>query len=229
MKNLLSEKPTSNLHGRLKYITNFINNNDLTDKNILDIGCGFGWFELYVLSNNPHLIVGTEISKDDLFTINHYLHDSRLKTCIGDGTNLPFRSKSFDTVVSWDVLEHVKRNKDIRMFQEVARVIKTGGYFYLSTPYASFQSILFDPAWYLISHRHYSLNQIIRMADFTGFVLVETHLRGGFWDIIQTLDMYFSKWVLGRKPILSDKLIKMVDKEYQHKGIVSLFVKLKKC
>src|SRR3990172_3602467 len=129
MINLISEKPTIDLHGRLKFITKFVKADDLINKKVLDIGCGFGWFELFALSQKPKTIVGTEISLNYLQTINKNLHEPRLKTCVGDATNLPFKNNSFDTVVSWEVLEHVKKGTDHKMFKEVARVIKKGGNF----------------------------------------------------------------------------------------------------
>lgn len=42
MKNILSEKPNEILHGRLLASVNFVDDNDIKNKEILDIGFGYG-------------------------------------------------------------------------------------------------------------------------------------------------------------------------------------------
>ena len=40
MKNLIEEKPTNELHGRVKFTVGFVDDKDVKGKEILDIGCG---------------------------------------------------------------------------------------------------------------------------------------------------------------------------------------------
>lgn len=51
---------------------------------------------------------------------------------LADATNLPFGDKSFDAVVSFDVVEHILDDK--QFISEAFRVCKKGGYLVLGTP-----------------------------------------------------------------------------------------------
>ncbi|MEK7449061.1 MAG: methyltransferase domain-containing protein [Planctomycetota bacterium] len=51
----------------------------------------------------------------------------------GDGQYLPFKGEIFDGVIIQAVLEHVQ--KPFRIIRESARILKTGGYIYVETPF----------------------------------------------------------------------------------------------
>ena len=60
-------------------------------------------------------IVGLDVEAEKY---NH----PRLKFFKGSATNLPFRDKSFDVVISVDTLEHLTRKQQVKMVQEAFRV-----------------------------------------------------------------------------------------------------------
>lgn len=226
MRNVLDEKPTTELHGRLKYAAAIVEDADLCGRQVLDIGCGFGWFELNVLARGVASIVGTELSEADLKTINRHLQDPRLSTRVGSALDLPFEQGSFDTVVCWEVLEHLPRGTEPQFFAQVARVLKTGGRFYLSTPHGALLSTVADPAWWLIGHRHYTTQRLHALARDGGFQVDQLELRGGVWDLAALLNLYFSKWILRRRPVAEAAFTKRVDDEYTRPGFAGLFVKM---
>jgi 2-polyprenyl-3-methyl-5-hydroxy-6-metoxy-1,4-benzoquinol methylase len=228
MRNLLDEKPTLELHGRLKYTVAFVDDEDLRQKRVLDIGCGFGWFELSALARGAAEVVGTEISETDLRTIKRHLQDSRLSTRVASALELPFDDRHFDTVVSWEVLEHIPRNTEPRMFVEVARVLKPGGRFYVSTPHAALLSQLADPAWWLLGHRHYTAKRLYTLAKAASFAVERLEIRGGFWEVTSLLNLYFSKWILRRRPLAEKALTARIDREYETPGFGGLYAKLTK-
>jgi len=229
MRNLISEKPSSKLHGRLAYTVVFVETADIKDKTILDIGCGYGWFELNALSRDTQMIVATEITKNDLETIKKNIKNPRLKLQEADAINLPFANNTFDTVVSWEVIEHIPKNTEKMMFSEIKRVLKPNGMFYLSTPFASWQSKVFDPAWWLISHRHYSQDQLVEFGRKVGFKLQKVNIKGRWWEVLGILNMYFSKWILRKRLVLEKIFIEKIDKEYRDEdGFVDIFAKFKK-
>jgi 2-polyprenyl-3-methyl-5-hydroxy-6-metoxy-1,4-benzoquinol methylase len=228
MRNLLDEKPAADLHGRLRFSVDYVDTADIAGQRLLDIGCGFGWFELNALSRGALKIVGTELSEMSLRPIRKYLKDPPLTTAVASAIGLPFQDHSFDTVVCWEVLEHIPRRTEAIMFAEVARVLKPGGRFYLSTPSAAPISTLADPAWWLIGHRHYSPGKLRQLATAVGLTVLTDVAKGGPWEILFTWNLYFSNWVLRRRPVAEKNFQARVDREYAAQGFNDLFIKMTK-
>ena len=231
MKNILHEEPLdfADLHGRLKYSCLFVAGDDIKGKELLDIGCGFGWFELYTIKKGVKSIVGLERSEEDLHTAKAYIKHPNVSFQIGTAIDLPFKDNSFDAVVCWEVIEHLPKNTEYRMFRDICRVLKSRGRFYLSTPYASFLSITFDPAWWLIRHRHYTSRKLIKLAQETGFEVENVVLNGGWYELIGMNNMYVSKWIFRRSPFLKDFFDRKQDEEYHRSnGFANIFLKLAK-
>lgn len=228
MKNLLHETSTEILHGRRLYSIKLIPDKDIRHKRILDIGCGFGWCEIDFLNRGAKEIVATEVSSSDLTTLRSSLKHPRLTTRVAGATHLPFPKNSFDTVVCWEVIEHIPPHTEDTMFSQVFRVLKPGGSFYLSTPFSHPVSRFLDPAWWLIHHRHYSREQLETYAKNHGLVTEKVYIRGRIWEAVFILDLYFSKWILRRPPILGNFLDRLVDIEYGSPGYIGIFIKYRK-
>jgi len=231
MKNILNEKPNYSLTGRLLASVLFVSNVDLLNKKILDIGCGYGWCELNFLQRGIKEISAVEISEEFLKTVKQNIKDKRLVPKVGNAINLPFKNEFFDTVVSWEVIEHIPINTESKMFSEVFRVLKPDGHFYLSTPYTSVFSNILDPAWWLIGHRHYSFHEIKQLGEETGFVVETVKINGGWWSILGLLNLYFSKWILRKNSLYKEFFINKENVEYDvdyTKGFTNLFVKFTK-
>ncbi len=106
---------------------------------ILDAGCGGGGMALS-LAEEADLVVGIDIV-DRFADAGTRLAAERgvcnLRFAVADGQALPFRDGSFDLVLSHAVIEHVADAP--RYLRECARVLRPGGWMYLSTaPYLSF-------------------------------------------------------------------------------------------
>lgn len=229
MKNIINTKPTTDLHGRALYNTIFVDDLDIKNKNILDIGCGYGWFELNALKRGCNKIIGVEISEKDLKTAKDNIDNEKIKFAIGGATALPFDDNSFDTVVSWEVIEHIPKNMENKMFSEASRVLKNDGVFYLSTPLNNLFSNIFDPAWWLIGHRHYKKDALVKFAKNNGFKIERIVLNGGLWEILGINNLYISKWILRKKPFLEIFFNKKQNNEYQkEKGFTNIFIKFRK-
>jgi SAM-dependent methyltransferase len=106
---------------------------------VLDAGCGGGGMPLS-LSEHAGEVVG--IDPIDRFgqagvTLARERHRGNLHFLRADGMALPFKSGTFDLVLSHAVIEHVADAP--RYLRECRRVLRAGGHFYLSTaPYLSF-------------------------------------------------------------------------------------------
>lgn len=227
MKNILNQKPDSSLRGRLLESVNFVNGIDLSGKKVLDIGCGYGWFEVDTLKKGVEKIVAMETSEGDLKTIKKAIRDERIDFKIGSGTNLLFDDKVFDTIVCWEVIEHLPKNGESKMFSEIYRVLKDDGVLYLSTPNSSILSNIFDPAWFF-GHRHYTLKKLEKLSK-KNFIITNAQVKGGLWNLLSVINMYIAKWVFQRQPFFKDFIEERVDREFQkNRGFVNLFIKFKK-
>jgi malonyl-CoA O-methyltransferase len=94
---------------------------DLTDKCVLDVGCGKGRFARVLHERNPGAeIWGLDISEEMLRFVPAGIH-----TKAGSMTELPFADSTFDFAYATESLEHAV---DIeRAVHEMCRVVKPGG------------------------------------------------------------------------------------------------------
>lgn len=227
MQNILNEPPPSDLHGRLKFTTqDFVESSDIRDKSVLDIGCGYGWFELWAAHNGVREITGLDMTPADLKTAMDNIRLPQVHFKEGGATSLPLGDASRDTAVSWEVIEHIPNGSEPIMFAEVKRVLRPGGVFYLSTPNRNLRSILGDPTYWMINHRHYSLEYFEKLASQTGFKVVKRTVKGGIIEIADMWNLYVSKWVFRRDRFFKQKSLGWTDYDYGRKrGFNTLFIK----
>jgi ubiquinone/menaquinone biosynthesis C-methylase UbiE len=94
---------------------------DLTDKCVLDVGCGKGRFARVLQERNPKAdIWGLDISEEMLRFVPAPIH-----TRAGLMTELPFADSTFDCVYATESLEHAVEIE--RAIDEMCRVLKPGG------------------------------------------------------------------------------------------------------
>jgi 2-polyprenyl-3-methyl-5-hydroxy-6-metoxy-1,4-benzoquinol methylase len=106
----------------------------LKEKIILDVGCGDGGFTTAMVKRD-YKVHGCDVSRDNI-----EMSGLRARKCgidpdifLESGTvSLPYDNDSFDVIVMFDVIEHLKNIPS--MIREVHRVLKSGGYFFSSTP-----------------------------------------------------------------------------------------------
>ena len=109
-------------HGHHRILGSFVEQHQLENSLILEVGCGRGAFQDLVAH-----YVAVDLSEG----VSRYLHKPFL---CASATALPFQDTSFDAIWSIHVLEHVPNPEKALM--EMRRVLKTGGLLFLA------------PAWY---------------------------------------------------------------------------------
>jgi SAM-dependent methyltransferase len=233
MKNISNEKPSlSNLNSRMAYTLKGVSRKDIRNKTILDVGCGFGWCELDFLKKEVKKVIGMEISTSDLAAAKSTIKDKRAEFIVGSGIDIPLKKESIETIVCFEVIEHIPKNTEKKLFSEAHRVLKKGGAFYLSTPYDHPLTKTLDPAWWLIGHRHYSKRKLEKYGLDNGFKVESIKIKGGIWGSLALLYMYIGKWILRmRKPPFLDYLEKLEDSTYatdRGEGIGTIFVTYRK-
>ena len=109
------------------YLLKFIKMNGLKQMNILDISSPF--MMSYILASQ-NKVIKTDINLDEKKKIDG---NERLSFMLEDATQLSFKTNTFDLVYSISVIEHIYKNY-IHAINEMIRVVKPGGYIYLTFP-----------------------------------------------------------------------------------------------
>jgi ubiquinone/menaquinone biosynthesis C-methylase UbiE len=106
---------------------------DPVDGMILEGGCGWGQF-VASLFKNGYRIVGLDYAVRTVETLNRFVPE--LTVIPGDVRKLPFRDKSFSGYWSLGLIEHFFSDRE-DIANEMSRVIKAGGYLFITFPYMS--------------------------------------------------------------------------------------------
>jgi len=105
---------------------------DYEGKRILDVGCGDGALT-YLISKNGGFVTGVDLSEKAInFAKEKTKQCDNLKFMTASVYDLPFESKSFDYVISSDVIEHLRVPE--KMLAEIKRVYNGKGKVIITTP-----------------------------------------------------------------------------------------------
>jgi glycosyltransferase involved in cell wall biosynthesis/ubiquinone/menaquinone biosynthesis C-methylase UbiE len=99
---------------------------------VLDIGCGSGRLTSEIKKTRRELeITGCDKDLEPLDYFEKYFNNGiNIVHC--DAQKLPFKEKSFNAILMFDVLEHLEKPKNA--LKEVRRTLKKGGIFHLAVP-----------------------------------------------------------------------------------------------
>jgi ubiquinone/menaquinone biosynthesis C-methylase UbiE len=197
----------------------------IKNKIVLDIGCWTGQIEK-LASKYTKKITGLDPSKEAI-----KIAKTKNKTAnfiVGSATKLKFPKQSFDTVIFVEVIEHIPQGTEKIAIKEINRVLKPKGHLILSTPNNNIISIMLDPAFFLIKHRHYSVKEITNLLEKENFQIKKIYKTGGIFFLTKSILETICKYSLGKKPKIS-WLERRVEAEYQNVGFATIhFIAQKK-
>ena len=129
-----------------------------TFKDVLDLGTGDSAFANNFHTKNLYLIdkFFEKINANSLKLNNHALGIN------GDAHNLPFKDESIELVLCRKVLHHLQNIQIAK--NEIARIIKQNGYFYLIDIIVDLEDAYYNCASYFRNRNHiryYSVNEIL--------------------------------------------------------------------
>jgi len=101
------------------------------NENVMDLGFGEG-YGASLLAEKCRQIVGVDVAEQVVEYANNKYAKKNCRFVKYDGRLLPFEARSFDIVVSFQVIEHI--DDELAFVSEIHRVLKTGGRLILTTP-----------------------------------------------------------------------------------------------
>lgn len=114
---------------RYMYSTNFVKS-----KKVLDIACGEGFGSNY-LATYANSVTGVDIDADTILHAKKKYIKSNLNYQIGNCNDLSrFTDNSFDVVISFETIEHLKKEEQEIFLAEIFRVLNKNGMLLMSTP-----------------------------------------------------------------------------------------------
>lgn len=155
---------------------------------VLDIGCGDGRIDNFLFKGKS-FDVGLDPSGK---AINEAKYNKLYKKAIqAKAEKMPFKDKSFNTIVLNSTFEHIKG--DIKAVKEISRVLKKGGHLYFTTTtselkkeiYRIFNNKkLFDYFNKRVEHRHYrNLEEWKSIVLKYGMVVESSHFYFSNYDL----------------------------------------------
>ncbi|MBY0379538.1 MAG: bifunctional 2-polyprenyl-6-hydroxyphenol methylase/3-demethylubiquinol 3-O-methyltransferase UbiG, partial [Burkholderiales bacterium] len=116
---------------RLKFITDHI---DLSDKKVIDIGCGGGILTESIAKCGVCSITGIDLAPQSIEVAKLHLYESGLDIdykCVDIEIIADELPQCFDVVFCMEMLEHV--NNPSVIIQQCSKLLKPGGYAFFST------------------------------------------------------------------------------------------------
>ena len=109
------------------YIKKLANFTEFKDKDVLEIGVGYGCDHSQIARQKPKSLTGIDLTKRSILNTKLRFKILGLKSSlkIGNAEKLSYKDKTFDAVYSWGVLHHSPNTK--KCFDEVYRVLRPGG------------------------------------------------------------------------------------------------------
>jgi SAM-dependent methyltransferase len=128
------------------------------DQSVLDLGCGVG-YGANELSINAKSVIGVDLWKSGLSYCNK-IYGTVVQPTVASGTSIPFKDDSFDLVVSFQVIEHIRSDRVIDYLSEIRRVLLPGGTFLVATPNKLLRLLPFQKPWNPDHTKEYSATEL---------------------------------------------------------------------
>jgi SAM-dependent methyltransferase len=158
---------------------------------VLEIGCGKGAL-LSRLHGMGYAVCG--IDRDTEAIAFCKASHPEIGACVGLGDRLPFRDRAFDTVLSFDVFEHIADSD--QHLREVRRVLRPGGAYLLQTP-NKWTNIPFEV---LRHHRKLGMSLVAGYRS-----IVEDHCAlHSYWQLRRRFETHGFEFTFVNVPVVND-------------------------
>lgn len=212
-------KPSINHYRNYFFARKYIKN-----KKILDVGCWTGQFEELVVKDAKE-IVGIDPGAEAIKYAKQRF--PAVKFITGTLDTISFPKNSFDAVTLFDVLEHLPANTEVETLKKIHSLLKPNSYLIITTPNDHFLSVLLDPAFFLLGHRHYSQSALKDNLYRSNFQIEKIFTYGNLATLLDGILDLIEKYIIHKKTHLR-KFIQDKSLESKDSGFASVCVIAKK-
>ena len=158
---------------------------------VLDLGAGSAKYKELIASKTESYLACDAVKNENIDDV-----------C--DVLNLHYPEESFDTVISTQVMEHVKN--PLLMASQINKVLKTGGKVILTAPLLI--PMHSDPDDYF----RFTKNGLVEIFKQSGFAIIESGYYGGFPIVISEM-IHFS-WFnpYERQSVWADRMMRLIER-----------------
>lgn len=155
----------------------------ITNGKILDVGTGTGLIAIEFAKNLPELeVIGLDLSEDALQEAERNVQECEVPLKIsfekGNAEDMPFDDSVFDLLISNNALHLVE--DPVKMFNEIQRVLKPGGRFFISD---------FRRSWISVFSKHWrpfyssdEIRNLLLQSELEGWKVKNHFLRVGIFS-----------------------------------------------
>lgn len=132
-------------------------------KSILDVGCGSG-YGTALLSKFSSYAIGIDTSKEAIqYCKKRYKRKNLEFRHVKSSwmrTGLPFKERSFDVCVSFQVIEHIHPKHIEQYLSAIKKILKKEGLFVVSTPNSKLRLLPFQKPWNRFHMKEYDYKEL---------------------------------------------------------------------
>jgi 2-polyprenyl-3-methyl-5-hydroxy-6-metoxy-1,4-benzoquinol methylase len=133
------------------------------NQHVLDMGCGEGYGS-DVLAGAARIVIAADYSFETVTHAQTKYHRANIAFVVCDAQALPFKAESFDTIISFEVIEHIPVVS--RYLTEIRRALRVSGVSIISTPNSRMRLLPFQKPWNRFHLREYDDRGLARaMSD----------------------------------------------------------------
>src|SRR5574341_1038562 len=104
---------------------------EITNRVVLDLGCGEGAITSGYVAAGAKQAIGVDVDEEAVHRARQQQHAPNLSFCVGGSESVPLPGNIVDTIISYDVFEHLTCPHEI--ISECYRVLRPGGTVLIST------------------------------------------------------------------------------------------------
>lgn len=187
-------------------------------KSVLEIGCWTG--QILSVFENEAKCTGLDIDKDAISFAKKYRKGFYV---LGSALKLPFKKETFDVVIMSHLLEHLPLGSENIAISEAARVLKKRGLLALSVPSSHILSVIMDPAYFLLGHRHYSQKQLMSLLKENNFKIEKIISYGNLMTLLTDNLHLLSKHFFNLSAV-KNFIARLSENTFKSKGFVAIYI-----